>query len=116
MEDIWLKSYPPGVPAQVDVNAYSSIGALFETAVAAFGARTAFVNMGKAISYRELDRLSGCFAAYLQGVLHLPRGARVALMMPNILQYPIALFGLLRAGYTAVNCNPLYTPESSSIS
>ncbi|MGP0094830.1 MAG: long-chain-fatty-acid--CoA ligase [Xanthobacteraceae bacterium] len=111
MEDIWLKSYPPGVPAKVDVNAYSSIGALFETAAATFGARAAYVNMGKAISYRELDRLSGCFAAYLQSVLHLQRGARVALMMPNILQYPVALFGVLRAGYTAVNCNPLYTPR-----
>lgn len=109
MEDIWLKSYPPGVPAKVDVDAYSSIAALFETAAATFGARAAFVNMGKAISYRELDRLSGCFASYLQNALHLQRGARVALMMPNILQYPIALFGVLRAGYTAVNCNPLYT-------
>jgi len=111
MELVWLKSYPPGVPATVDVGAYRSIGELFDASVAAYASRAAYVNMGTAITYRELDRLTRCFAGYLQGTLKLPRGARVALMMPNLLQYPVALFGALRAGYTVVNCNPLYTPR-----
>ena len=111
MELVWLRSYPPGVPATVDVGAYRSIGELFDASVAAYGSRAAYVNMGTAITYRELDRLTRCFAGYLQGTLRLPRGTRVALMMPNILQYPVALFGTLRAGYTVVNCNPLYTPR-----
>jgi long-chain acyl-CoA synthetase len=109
MEKIWLKSYPPGVPAEIDVNEFRSLGHLFESGVRKYGDRPAYLNMGKAISYNELDRLSGRFAAYLQGELKLPRGARVALMMPNLLQYPIAMFGVLRAGYTVVNVNPLYT-------
>jgi long-chain acyl-CoA synthetase len=109
MERIWLKSYPPGVPADVDVGRYRSLGDLFETSVGRFGERAAFVNMGKAISYRELDRMSRDFGAYLHSVLQLPLGARVAIMMPNLLQYPVAMFGALRAGYTVVNCNPLYT-------
>jgi long-chain acyl-CoA synthetase len=111
MERIWLARYQPGVPADVDVAAYRSIGEVFEKSAAKFGARAAFVNMGTAISYAETERLTRGFAAYLQAVLKLPRGARVALMMPNVLQYPIALFGALRAGYTVVNCNPLYTPR-----
>jgi len=111
MELRWLKSYPPGVPATVDVGAYRSIGDVFNASVAAYGARAAYVNMGSSLTYRELDRLTRCFAAYLQKTLKLPRGARVALMMPNILQYPVALFGALRGGYTVVNCNPLYTPR-----
>ncbi|BAL25420.1 long-chain-fatty-acid--CoA ligase [Azoarcus sp. KH32C] len=109
MERIWLKSYPPGVPAEIDVDEFASLGDLFAKGVAQFGDRAAFINMGKAITYAELDRLSAQFAAYLQGVLKLPRGSRVALMMPNLLQYPIAMFGALRAGYTVVNVNPLYT-------
>ncbi len=109
MEKIWLKSYPPGVPAEIDVNEFRSLGDLFEQGVRRFGARTAYVCMGKGISYAELDSLSAHFAGYLQGVLKLPRGARVALMMPNLLQYPVAMFGALRAGYTVVNVNPLYT-------
>ncbi len=111
MERIWLKSYPPGVPADVDVDAYRSLGDLFETSVGRFGDRAAFINMGKALSYRELDRMSRDFGAYLGSVLQLPKGARVAIMMPNLLQYPVAMFGALRAGYTVVNCNPLYTPR-----
>jgi len=111
MQRIWLARYPPGIPADVDVAAYRSIGAVFEMSAAKFGPRAAFVNMGTAISYSEMERLTRDFAAYLQGVLKLPRGARIALMMPNVLQYPIALFGALRAGYTVVNCNPLYTPR-----
>ena len=111
MEKVWLASYPPGVPAEADVAACRSIGEVFEKSVAAFGPRAAFMSMDTAISYAEMERLSRNFAAYLQTVLKLPRGARVALMMPNVLQYPIALFGALRAGYTVVNCNPLYTPR-----
>ncbi|MDD5248602.1 MAG: long-chain-fatty-acid--CoA ligase FadD [Rhodocyclaceae bacterium] len=111
VDKVWLKSYPAGVPATIDVDEFASIGALFERSVGAFGAKDAYVNMGKAITYAELDRLARDFAAYCQAVLGLPRGARIALMMPNVLQYPIALFGALRAGYVVVNCNPLYTPR-----
>jgi long-chain acyl-CoA synthetase len=109
MERIWLKSYPPGVPAEIDCAAFASIGDLLEKSVARFSARPAYVCMGKAISYAELDRQSKWLAAYFQRVLDLPRGARIALMLPNVLQYPVALFAALRAGYTVVNCNPLYT-------
>jgi long-chain acyl-CoA synthetase len=109
MDKIWLKSYPPGVPAEIDLNEFHSIGELFDKGAAAYGDRSAYICMGRAISYAELDRLSRDFAAYLQSELKLARGARVALMMPNILQYPVCLFGALRAGYTVVNCNPLYT-------
>ena len=111
MKRIWLQRYPPGVPSDVDVGAYRSIGALFETSAVKFGPRAAFINMGTAISYSEMERLTRNFAAYLEGVLKEPRGARVALMMPNVLQYPIAMLGALRAGCTVVNCNPLYTPR-----
>jgi long-chain acyl-CoA synthetase len=109
MEKIWLTSYPPGVPAEIDARQFRSIGHLFEQTARQFATRTAYVNMGRSLSYETLERLSSQFAAYLQGELGLPRGTRVALMMPNILQYPVALFGALRAGYTVVNCNPLYT-------
>ncbi|MGB0127422.1 MAG: AMP-binding protein [Rhodocyclaceae bacterium] len=112
MEKIWLKSYPPGVPAEIDVNEFRSLGDLFEQSCRRYASQAAYVNMGKAISYAELDRLTGQFAAYLQSELKLPKGARVAVMLPNVLQYPICVFGILRAGYTVVNCNPLYTaPE-----
>ncbi|MFN4062868.1 long-chain-fatty-acid--CoA ligase [Azoarcus communis] len=109
MDKIWLKQYPEGVPAEVDLNQFGSLGDLFEQSVSKFAARTAFVCMGKGISYAELDRLSAQFAGFLQGELGLEPGARVALMMPNLLQYPVAMFGALRAGYTVVNVNPLYT-------
>ncbi|MFN3984411.1 MAG: long-chain-fatty-acid--CoA ligase [Rhodocyclaceae bacterium] len=109
MEKVWLKSYPAGVPEAIDVNEYKSVGEVFERSVRRFGERTAFTCMGKGISFSELDRLSAQFGAYLQGELGLPKGARVALMMPNVLQYPVAMFGALRAGYTVVNVNPLYT-------
>jgi len=111
MKPVWLKSYPPGVPAEVDVDEYRSVGEVFTKTVEKYGPRRAFVNMGTGISYSELDRLSRCFGAYLQNVLKLHRGARVALMMPNLLQYPVAMFGALRSGYTVVNCNPLYSPR-----
>jgi len=109
MEKVWLKSYPPGVPASVDPHEFSSLGHLFEQSCERFADRAAYLNMGGVLTYRELDRLSGHFAAYLQQTLKLPRGARVALMMPNLLQYPVCLMGVLRAGYVVVNVNPLYT-------
>jgi long-chain acyl-CoA synthetase len=109
MERIWLKSYPPGIPAEIDADAYTSVVDLFEQSVARFAARPAYVCMGEAISYAELDRWSRELAAYFRNVLGLSSGARVALMLPNVLQYPVALFAILRAGCTVVNCNPLYT-------
>jgi long-chain acyl-CoA synthetase len=111
MERIWLKSYPEGVPAEIDASAVGSLGDFIKTSVEKFRDRTAFISMGKAMSYGELDLKSRAFASYLRDVARLPRGARVALMMPNVLQYPIAAFGALRAGYVVVNCNPLYSPR-----
>jgi long-chain acyl-CoA synthetase len=109
MEKIWLKHYPAGVPAEIDVNEFRSIGDLFDKSVKLYGPRKAYINMDKAITYTELERLSAAFGSYCQSVLKLPKGARIALMMPNLLQYPVCLYGALRAGYTVVNCNPLYT-------
>ena len=108
MEKIWLKHYPKGVPAEIDVNEYASVRDVFEESVAKYAARPAFSCMGKAITFAELDTLSRAFGAYLQGI-GCTKGTRVALMMPNILQYPVCLFGTLRAGCTVVNVNPLYT-------
>jgi len=110
MEKIWLKSYPKGVPAEIDVDTYASLRDVFDSVVAEFGARPAYTCMGKSITFAELDRASAAFGAFLQG-RGLKKGARVALMMPNILQYPVCLFGVLRAGFTVVNTNPLYTPR-----
>jgi len=110
MEKIWLKSYPPGWPAEIAWNQYQSVGALFEDGCRKFAERPAYHCMGKTISFGELDRMSRDFAAWLQAK-GLPKGTRVALMMPNVLQYPVALFGTLRAGYVVVNVNPLYTPR-----
>lgn len=109
MERPWLKSYPPGVPADVDVAEFKSLGDLFERSVSAYADRTAYVSMDRGMSYAELNESSARFAAYLQQVLKLPTGARVAIMMPNCLQYPVCLFGTLRAGCVVVNVNPLYT-------
>ena len=113
MERIWLPSYSPGVPADIDVDRLGSIGQYFDDAAARFANRPAFVSgaTGVAITYRQLDTLSRQLAAYFQQVLKLPQGSRVALMMPNLLQYPVCLFGLLRAGYVVVNVNPMYTPR-----
>ena len=108
VEKIWLKQYPAGVPAEIDVNEYASLRDVFEESVAKYAVRPAFTCMGKSISFGELDTLSAAFGAWLQGIGGV-KGMRVALMMPNILQYPIALFGTLRAGCTVVNVNPLYT-------
>ena len=110
MERIWLKHYPAGVPADIDASRYPSLVELLEESFSTFADRKAFICMDKAISYRELDTMSAALAAYLQG-LGLAKGARVALMMPNVLQYPVAISAVLRAGYTVVNVNPLYTPR-----
>jgi long-chain acyl-CoA synthetase len=110
MERFWLKHYPPGVPADVDVTRYRSLPELLEDSFRKYAERDAFVFMDHALTYGELDRQSAAFGAWLQST-GLPRGARVAIMMPNILQYPVALAGALRAGYTVVNVNPLYTPR-----
>ena len=108
MERIWLKSYPPGVPADIDPSEFRSLVELFETSIRKYGERPAYHSMGKTLTFAELDRLSRDFAAWLQAK-GLAKGARVAIMMPNCLQYPVAMFGTLRAGCTVVNVNPLYT-------
>jgi long-chain acyl-CoA synthetase len=110
MERIWLKQYPAGVPADIDVTQYTSLVELLEESFAKFRDRKAFICMDKSISYRDLDEMSLALAAYLQGK-GLQKGARVALMMPNVLQYPISTAAVLRAGYAVVNVNPLYTPR-----
>jgi long-chain acyl-CoA synthetase len=110
MDRPWLRSYPPGVPAEIDPTRYPSLVAMFEESFAAFAARQAGVCMGKAITYAELDAASRAFAAWLQS-RGLKPGARVALMMPNLLQYAVAIVGVLRAGMTVVNVNPLYKPR-----
>ncbi|TWH10844.1 MULTISPECIES: long-chain fatty acid--CoA ligase [Pseudoxanthomonas] len=105
----WLQSYPQGVPAEIDPDQYRSVAAVFDATVARYADRPAYRNFGKTLTYAEVDRLATQFAAYLLGELGLKKGDRVALMMPNCLQYPIATFGILRAGLTVVNVNPLYT-------
>ena len=110
MDKIWLKDYPPGVPESVDWQRYPSLVSLVQESLASHAGRTAFLSMGVELGYTELDRLSRHFAAWLQS-RGLDRGARVALMMPNVLQYPVCLLGALRAGCIVVNCNPLYTPR-----
>jgi long-chain acyl-CoA synthetase len=109
MSRIWLAQYPEGIPPEVDLKAYSSLKEILEASCGRFAGLPAYSNMGASISYRELDEASRAFGAYLQKVAGLKRGDRVAIMMPNLLQYPIALFGALRAGITVVNTNPLYT-------
>ncbi|MCX8566361.1 MAG: long-chain acyl-CoA synthetase [Glomeribacter sp. 1016415] len=108
MEKIWLKSYPSGVPAEIDLSAYASLVELFEESFSQHAEREAFVCMGKSMTYAELERLSRQMAAWLQAQ-NLQPGARVALMLPNLLQYPVAMMAVLRAGYVVVNVNPLYT-------
>jgi len=110
MERIWLKQYPAGVPADIDATQYSSLVELLEESFAKFSDRKAFICMDKAITYRDLDEMSLALAAYLQSK-GLQKGARVALMMPNVLQYPVSTAAVLRAGYAVVNVNPLYTPR-----
>jgi len=111
MEKIWLKSYPPGVPSEVDPKELRTLKELLEKSCAAYADRVAFVQMGTRLTYRQLDELSRAFAAWLQHA-GFRKGDRLAIMLPNTLQYPIALFGALRAGLVVVNVNPLYTaPE-----
>jgi long-chain acyl-CoA synthetase len=105
----WLAEYPEGVPAQIDVDEFPSVVSVLEKAIDTFRDRPAFANLGKVLTYGDVDRLSKQFAAYLLGELGLKKGDRVAIMMPNCLQYPIAIFGTLRAGLTVVNVNPMYT-------
>jgi long-chain acyl-CoA synthetase len=111
MEKVWLKYYPEGVPAEIDLREYHSIADMLARSCAQFAALPAFESMGAVLSYRELDRQSSTFATFLQSELRLRKGDRMAIMLPNLLQYPVVLFGALRAGLTVVNCNPLYTPR-----
>ncbi|MEJ2384095.1 MAG: long-chain-fatty-acid--CoA ligase [Xanthomonadales bacterium] len=108
MDKPWLKNYPEGVPAEIDLNRYTSILDLYDASIETYADRAAYTNFDKELTFRELDRLSEQFAAYLQG-LGLEKGDRIALMMPNILQYPVAIFGALKAGLVIVNTNPMYT-------
>lgn len=108
-ERIWLRNYPAGVPAEIDPDRFRSLPDLLDRLVAKFASRPAFHNLGHTITYGDLGRLSGDLAAHLQALPGLSRGDRVAIMSPNLLQYPVALFGILRAGLIVVNVNPLYT-------
>ena len=105
----WLENYPAGVPEQIDVGQYASVPAVLEEAFTRFRDRPAFSSFGRQLSYGQIDEMSRQFAGYLTGVLKLGKGDRIAIMMPNVLQYPIALFGALRAGLVVVNTNPMYT-------
>jgi len=111
LKKVWLNRYPADVPAEINSERYSSLIDLFEQAAKRYADQPAFINMGQAMTFRKLEERSRAFAAYLQQGLGLKKGDRVALMMPNLLQYPIALFGVLRAGMIVVNVNPLYTPR-----
>lgn len=109
MEKVWFDSYPEGVAHDIDASAYESISQIFDESVTKFADRPAFHNMGTSLTYKELDQLATQFAAYLQKTLGLQQGDRIAIMMPNLLQYPIAMFGAFKAGLTVINVNPLYT-------
>jgi long-chain acyl-CoA synthetase len=112
MEKIWLKSYPPGVPAEINVGEFRSLNEIAEQSFRKFAQRTAYVQMGRAMSYARLDKESLNFAAWLQKEARLKKGDRLAIMLPNLLQYPVVMLGALRAGLAVVNTNPLYTaPE-----
>ena len=111
MEKIWFDNYPPNAEKTIDVTKYESLVEMFEAAVKRHPDMPAYINMGQVLTFRKLEERSRAFAAYLQNELRLEKGDRVALMMPNLLQYPIALFGALRAGLVIVNVNPLYTPR-----
>lgn len=105
----WLQSYPPGVPELINPERYRSVVELIDGACREFGDKAAFTSLGRTITYAEYERLSRDFAAYLQSIAHLEKGDRIAIMMPNVLQYPIALYAALRAGLIVVNTNPMYT-------
>ncbi|MEJ2274780.1 MAG: AMP-binding protein, partial [Woeseiaceae bacterium] len=109
MDKVWLKSYPEGMPAEVPEPPWRSVRDLIEHSFATWPDNVAYSNMGTSLTYADLNRLSMRFARYLQQRLGLTRGERVAIMLPNILQYPVAMCGVFRAGLVAVNVNPLYT-------
>ena len=109
MQKPWLKSYPAGIPEEIDVNEYSSVADIFDTSIAKYGDLPAYTNFGKTLSYNDVDLYTAQLGAYLKNELGLEKGERVAVMMPNLLQNPIAIFGILRAGLVVVNTNPLYT-------
>ncbi len=109
MDKIWLQSYPPGVAGEIDPGQVSTVVEIFERAVATYSDRPAYTNLGHSLTFSELERQSAAFAAVLQHRFGLTKGERIAIMMPNVLQYPVVLFGVLRAGMTVVNVNPLYT-------
>jgi long-chain acyl-CoA synthetase len=111
MSKPWLVQYPAGVPAEIDAAAYASLSEMFAASCARYAGQPACSSMGTVLTYRQLDEASRAFAGWLQKVAGLRRGDRVALMLPNLLQYPVALFGVLRAGMVAVNVNPMYTPR-----
>ncbi len=111
MEKIWLKNYPPGVSAEIDPDTFSSVKELIEESCKKYSSQPAFTNMGREMSFGELEQKSRYFAAYLQKVAGLEKGDRIALMMPNVLQYPVGIAGALCAGFVVVNVNPLYTPR-----
>ena len=111
MHKPWLVQYPAGVPAEIDIRKFASLKDVLASSCARFADLPAYNSMGTVMTYRQLDEASRAFAAWLQKVARLKRGDRVALMMPNLLQYPVALFGVLRAGMVVVNVNPLYTPR-----
>ena len=110
-EKIWLKEYPAGVPAEIDASRYDSLPDLIENACRKFADKPAYSNFGCSMSYAELERLSRDFAAFLQSLPGMKKGERVAIMSPNLMQYPVVLIGILRSGMTVVNVNPLYTPR-----
>src|SRR6186713_2574620 len=107
----WFKSYPAGVAHEIKLYDYSSLIELFEDSVRKYTDKVAFENMGVTLTYGQVDELSRNFGAYLQQELKLKKGDRIAIQMPNLLQFPVAFFGALRAGLTVVNTNPLYTPR-----
>jgi long-chain acyl-CoA synthetase len=109
LDKVWLKSYPPGIPEEIDIDSYQSVTDIFEQAIKRFGDKPCFSNLGTTLTYDEMDRYTDQLASYLQNLPGMDKGDRVAIMMPNVLQNPISIFATLRAGFTVVNTNPLYT-------
>ena len=109
IEKVWLNQYPEGIAPEIDVHAYASLQEVFERSCERFAGRPAYANMGVSMTYQELEHASRAFGAFLQHKLGMKKGERLAIMLPNLLQYPVALFGALRAGFTVVNTNPQYT-------
>ena len=111
MEKLWLSSYPKGIPENITPPPFNSLKDLIESSLVKYSERIAYSNMGATLTFKQLDEMSYNFACYLQQDLNLKKGDRVAIMLPNIMQYPVALCGILRAGLVVVNVNPLYTPR-----